>query len=234
MKGLNRIPSTQELLDIYNFLEKEDLSLKKLLESFSLSRFDARLGEILIQKIGKQWKKWNPVWLNEQLKHQVWPSVMGVLLEHVALLIPKNERPIFKAWKRCVMKNISKEPGAQFFIGLHGFAGRIMAQQSKAPVAPYTRWGYLAADLMVNKSVLRIEETTTLSPFCRRELLNKLLHQKQKISVSDYMIFLEGKVSRRTAELDLANCPRLKKIKNTRARIYSLYGQSELPTSHKR
>ncbi|MEK6577958.1 MAG: hypothetical protein AABZ55_01915, partial [Bdellovibrionota bacterium] len=124
MKGLKEIPSDTTLSGAYSVLQNSSKtpSLREIALWSQWSRFDPRLGELLVSWIAKHWREIPPQNLNELIFQQPWPEAVGVLIENVKILLPKKDL-LFNHWSACVMSGVSPAPHEQFFIGLRKFAG---------------------------------------------------------------------------------------------------------------
>ena len=228
MKGLSAIPQLGELQAAYHALELAQKpgnsfpSPKDLALFLQWVRFDARLGEIYIQFLLKNWKDLNPMALNQEIKRHPWPQVMGVLLEQILELgVWPAERLAFKNWSTCVMSEILPADYELFFIGTLGFAKTLMRQESQRPNRHYLRWRYLGREVLFSKAQNIQNQKTLLSPKIRREILRTILTKNRSITVTQYIDALEGQVSRRQAERDLNLVPGLRGRGKTRAKRWS-------------
>ncbi|MDZ4678443.1 MAG: hypothetical protein SGI74_13155 [Oligoflexia bacterium] len=219
MKGLSKIPTIKELQKSYDKIQSdEDLSLEDLSLFTQWSRFDPRLTEQLIQYFNKHWKKIHPVLFNEEICKQPWPTVVGVLLEFVSHLTLKPSRKLFKNWMNCVLSGVEVSSMSQFYIGIWSLGGAQMYRSSENSLKPFLKWGFLSDDVPFNKS---LKKPTTLSSLnVRMKILNKLIQENQIITVESYMLKLNGTVSRRQAERDLAQHKDLRAKGFTRNRVY--------------
>jgi len=89
-----------------------------------------------------------------------------------------------------------------FYIGVFAFAGKFQRREATEPIKVFSRWGYLSATPIVPLAQIK-NQTTSVNKRNRRILLKQLLKMKRKITVNDYIAHLDGRVSRRVAELDL-------------------------------
>lgn len=228
MKGLERIPSTDELQKAYDQLAKAqsrtEITVKQWSEWSQWCRFDPRLAEQLVVGLAESWTRLHPASLRDQLVREPWPQVAGVLFETAlaSAIIRREERKIFRSWAATVMANVPIAPWEQFFIGLRKVGGRQMALDAATPLLVYQKWGYLGRDLLVNKARSRMSErnVTLLSPKVRRIMRDELLSRRDRITVAEYRAALGERISARVAELDLANDDRLSPCGNTRGRFY--------------
>lgn len=215
MKGLLKIPSSQELEKAYTNLQSK---LKINEETFGLysqwARFDPRLAEILIGTLAKHWKNISPLLLHENLVKQPWPSSMGVILDFCQVVVSKSERKLFEKWKDLVLLEIPKENFGQYFIGLRAFGGHEMKKDSLLSLYPYLNWGYLGRDVLLKNAPLKI---SWIPLSLRKRRLKEL--KLSRVTVRSYREALENKVSQRQAQRDLKNSG-LKNLGSTQAKIY--------------
>ncbi len=229
MKGLASIPSTRELQLAYSALQSDarELSPLELTLWSQWARLDPRLAELWVDAISKRWKKISPFPLNAELQRQPWPSAAGPLLENIGKFkIDRDDRKIFGHWKDCVMSSILLASGELYFIGIHAFAGKAALAEAAQATRLYRRWGYAGTAILLNKAAQKIRPgtATLISRQQRLHVLRGLLQCHDRIDVSLYIRALQGHVARRTAELDLAAFPGLRKIGNTRSACYRRMG----------
>ncbi len=227
MKGLDKIPSAQDLSKTYDFLQftKTHASESELALWSQWTRFDPRLAEIFITYILKNWTRINPVQLNLQIKTQAWPSVFGVLMEQALMTISNADKTLFRHWKRCVMTSISPAPWELYFIGTRAFAGSEMRKDVEYSLNLYKRWGYFGRDYFLNHSKKLTSNSTHMDQKTRLKILKNLTLKKERITIHDYLIALNGGSTQRQAQRDLQKCQFLKKTGQTRARFYRLKKQ---------
>lgn len=227
MKGLATIPSKDELVAAYDVLgghverpvETQDLGLYS-----QWVRFDPRLAELLTYWVSRHWRSVNSFELNAALAAQPWPAAMAVILEQVrAFLVKRPEREAFTLWQKAVTHGCPKARFEMFFIGTMAPGGKLMRRAAEAPHRSFVKWGYLGADVFVNKASAGTAKT--LVPQDQRlAVLDALFKKKLRITVTDYRQALNGGVSRRQAELDLKNAAGVRAHGNTRARTYTRRG----------
>jgi len=118
------------------------------------------------------------------------------------------------------MSNIEKANNEIFFFGLFKFAGDQMKKEAIYASKPFTNWGYLGRDIMINKWAS--QKVTTTGPKARLQLLEELIHTQKIIKVEDYLERLKFSVSVRQAQRDLKNHPQLKPVGFTRNKFYQV------------
>lgn len=230
MKGLNKIPNQKQLSKAYKVLQvlPHSVCVKDLALWSQWVRLDPRLGEILIEYLSKFWEKQNPVEINQYLKRQAWPAAFGVLLEQVPFYYSqkmKNQqwnKKLFLYWSKCVMTDITRAKGEQFFIGIYKAGGKLVKEECFYSIKPYRQWGYFSKDLLINKA---LSTNKTLMPFSQRQvILDELLKSHKKITVQDYLEKMNFQIHRRQAQRDLKNHKKLKLQGQTKGKYYIKIG----------
>lgn len=222
MKGLGSIPNQKKLSKAYKALQAfpHSVCVKDLVLWSQWARLDPRLGEILIEYISKFWQKQNPVEINQRLKQQAWPAAFGVLLEQVPFYYSQHlkNKKLFLYWSKCVMTDIPRAKGEQFFIGIYKAGGKLVKEECFYSIKPYRQWGYFSKDLLINK-VLSTDKT--LIPLSQRQvILDELLKSHKKITVQDYLEKMNFQIHRRQAQRDLKNHKKLKPQGQTKGKHY--------------
>ncbi len=214
-------PDDSNLISTYNHVQKFPEDLTFFIKFYGWVRFDPRLGEILIQNLVRFWTQWNPMLIAAQLKTDPWPGVFGVLGSHAELLLDQKSRRQFRLWLSCCLSQIHlKREWPVFFIGNFSFGGKAIFSEAEESLAIYTRWGFLAKTAMIQPSKkLEMPTRTLLSQEFRLQKLRTLFSLKKRIRIVDYLKFLDFKVSKRTAELDLKKWA--KRHGRTRAATYT-------------
>jgi hypothetical protein len=221
------VPTVEQLVKAYDRLQfsPQSIEVQELVKFSQWTRVDPRLGTVLYRALPKVWKQCNPLEVNRELKDQAWPSAFGVLCDQVSQYSEfesQEERDLFESWAKCVLTGVKPAQGELFFFGGRKLGGKLMARDVAHNLPSYKRWGYFSKDLFDSK--VATKDQTLISKSQRLILLDKLLKQGGRVKVSDYMDFLEGKISRRIAEMDLKKFPRIKSDGNTKGRYYWLKG----------
>jgi len=221
MHGLEALPQIADLKNAYEKLQfhiPTPPTEKELALYSQWARFDARLGEIWIDHLANDWKKLNPISLNEELLRLPWPAAAGVLLEFVSNKIrDRSVRDHLLTWMHSVLYGIKPAPFQMFYISGRKPGSPSMLEDSELPLQEYRRWGFLARDSLVGKQSFDRGE---LSPDIRKKYLKKLCSSRMRIDLDTYWNEIGKVISRRQAERDLRECAWLKPVGNTRARQY--------------
>jgi hypothetical protein len=220
MKVQLQVPTQNDLICAYNLLQQHrSIDISQLVLFCCWSRFDPRLGQLTIEHLSTHWSKLNPLKVNLRLLKSPMPMTWGVLVDHLLLLESASNRPTIKKWRDCCLSNIKKGPSENFFIGLHAFAGKAQKEEAFNSLPLYKKWGYLSKDPMIPLTRNQLQcKKTLMSKSQRLQKLKVFLKSNKTFSIHDYISLLEGKVSLRTAEMDLKKFAH--RYGNTRASLY--------------
>lgn len=233
--GIEKIPTINDLKRAYDLLQfkwpkQSEYTLATLTElSYFcvLSRFDARLAEIIVEFFFENWRKINPVSFNALLLSEAWPNTAAVLLEFSAgaISVAKKECSVqFNLWRRIILCNLSKAGWEQFFIGAHPIGSRAMFDNARFPLVEYRKWGYFGREILFNKAV---PSQMSFDIATRIEIIKSLLEDNGRLDTNTYWAALGKSISKRQAERDLKACPFLEAIGKTKARVFHLKKLSE-------
>lgn len=220
MKGLNKIPSLKMLMHVYNELQSNsNFPVKKIVLWSQWTRFDPRLGEILIEYLKLNWKRMNPVELHYENLKSPWPQALGVLLEHIKSL-ELTDSHLFSIFSDLVTYSVEPIEYQAFAIGLYKPGGAELWERAVRPHPFFSKWGFFEAIPMLSK-MTTLNEQTLVSVEVRKNILRNLLKTKKQIRVQDYIEACRFAIHRRQAERDLLNFFKLKIKGKTRSRVYS-------------
>ena len=187
-------------------------------------RFDPRLGEQWLFSLAKMWRKFNPVLLHAETLKLHTPAVIGVLLDQCEkYLILKQDKKFFNAWKKIVLFQVKPARGESFLIGIHGFATLLLLEEVQFASQAYQRWGFGGKDVFINKFSQKQTnlQKSDLSPEVRLIILKELLKKKKRITVNDYLLACDLRISKRVAQKDLVLYSGLEAHGNSRARFFT-------------
>ena len=229
-KRLSSLPSHLDLERAYRRLQSKapylDSELPMFLEYAEWVRMDPRLGEIWLSKFKISWRTFSVLGFNDIVRKLTWPAVVGVLLEQFHTYeIVAEERLMFSHWKKIAMYGVDVVPYQIFFIGLSPLVSKSVDEASVAPLKSFSVWGFYGREVFLNKSQTRKPHRIEVSRESREQILNSLLDQKPRIQMKDYLEALGRPIPRRTAELDLKRCRRLRPYGATKARMYLRKGR---------
>ncbi len=213
------IPSLKDLENTYSTLSKPTtLPAHELIKYAAWSRFDPRLGEILVQYLQKFWMKQNPLALREENMRSQFPQIFLVLLEHVKCK-PHGDKKIFSYFKSIIEQDIHPVPYQSFTIGVFNLGGSLLFRKALRPHPFFKKWGFYESDPFFGKNLGK-KIGTQMDKITRKNILRQILTEKKVITVNDYLEACHFAVDRRQAERDLNTFYNLKKTGNTRGRKY--------------
>ena len=218
-----KIPSESEIESAFHNLRTKTVSEKNWITYSQWTRFDPRLGEVWLTSFYKNWQKINPVFLQQQNLEADNPAVLGVLLDQCeAFLIEKSLCSLFRTWKKVAVNGVKPAPGEIFLIGLHPFASESLLNEMVYASEIYRRWGFGGKDMFINKFAEKQKtiQKSILGSATRREILGQLIKSQERITVSDYLLACEWRVSRRVAQKDLSESPKIIPRGKSRGRFY--------------
>jgi hypothetical protein len=136
----------------------------------------------------------------------------------------------FRLWAEAVMEGIRAEYGGLYFVATRAPGGRLALLDAELSLECFRRWGFEGRELFRNKAMAFARDSrrarTWHSAERRRYVLDALVQEgwqgSRRLRTEDYRAALEGLISDRQAQLDLAAHPRLRARGNTRARWYEI------------
>ncbi|MCB0350335.1 MAG: hypothetical protein KDD38_04070 [Bdellovibrionales bacterium] len=224
-----KIPTLKDLENTYQILNsKAAIADSDLVKYAHWSRFDPRLGEILVGYIEKNWMKHNPISIRKENLKSQFPQALPVMLEHAKPQLTGNQgikkhledQNIFKHFQAIIEEGLLPAPYQSFSIGIYNPGGKLLRQKALNPHPFFKKWGFYETDPFYNKDGGK-NIGTHINPATRKNILRALLADKKTITVNDYLEACHFAVDRRQAERDLNTFYKLKKFGNTRSRTYS-------------
>jgi|GEM_PF-2091094 len=206
------LPSIQKLSKLYDTFLAGNVSEEILVLSSQWARFDARLGEIMIKFLAKNWQAFNPMQLNRLLQSTKWPAAFGVILSHVQEFERQSSDPLLNAFVKLVMTNIPRAGNELFFINLRSIGSQRQDQEVYYAIDIYRAWGFLWSQPMVI-----LKNKTRLKKHQRLRMLQAFIQDYKSFKVADYMKQCRGLITRRQAQRDLST---LESNGFTRSKIY--------------
>ena len=218
-----RIPSESEITKAFQELRAKNVKKQLWTLYAQWTRFDPRLGEAWLSSLAKFWKVINPLELREENLKTDSPAVMGVLLDQCEMfLIHNQEAKLFRAWKNVVLCDVLPASGEVFLIGLHPFGSMSMMNEMLLASKVYKRWGFGGKDIFINKFSEKQEtiQRSVLDKQTRFQILKDLLKVKKRITIKDYLLACESRISSRLAQIDLSTYPGLIAKGASKGRFY--------------
>ena len=225
---LESIPKTLDLQRAYGELQGLSpviLNEERIARYIRWSRFDSRLAEILVSYFVKNWRKLNPVQLNEALSLFAWGAAAGVLLEFAFANLKKSsdQLPKFKLWSALVMEGLPMEDFQLYFIGLQPLGGKSMREDAQYSLSEYKKWGFLGREVLLNKASFQADlKLRPLDKEVRQQKIKQLMDQHFQVNAKMYWKAVCESISLRQAERDLKSCEWLESFGQTKGRMYRL------------
>ncbi|MBI2082422.1 MAG: hypothetical protein HYT76_02535 [Deltaproteobacteria bacterium] len=195
----------------YHSLSGEELLVLALLQS----RYDPRLLEILIDFFAKEKFQINPVVFKQKLSQWDALPLMAVVGEYVLEITASLE---VKELMRYFMIGAHTVPLQLFFLGLYRIGGRKMEEMVQKPLWGFKKWGFLASDPPLPKEGQKIYLFDLTS---RLNLLKKLVSDKRRFRLRDYLEVIDYSISRQQALKDLRQVSWIRKKGVGKGTFYS-------------
>jgi hypothetical protein len=221
MLGLHKKPTPHSLLKAYNQLQSsKQISEDECILYAQWSRFDPRLGEILVQYLTQNWQQLNPMVLRQKNQNAPCPQALAVIFEHVKHN-KLQEAQIFHHFFHLCVDGIKPAPYQSYTIGLFQPGGMQLFLRALRPHPFYSKWGFYESTPLYTKWA-QVPQRTFLDRATRKRILREILKTKKQIKASDYIEACHYAIHPRQAERDLRSFFKLKIIGQTRSRLYSL------------
>ncbi len=162
-----------------------------------LSRYDARLFELLIQTMAARWEDIHWLKLRQAIIVNESPQVFGVIGE---ILSARN--PEIGNCFRFLMNGIGPAPIQYFYNHLYTPGSPLAQRAIDKRLREFEEWGFLASECPVLDADSK-KTAGRLSRGARLECLRILMSEKKMIGVRDYMRVLSHPISRQQALLDI-------------------------------
>jgi hypothetical protein len=165
-----------------------------------MSRYDPRLLGLLVSFLEKNWQRFNPLALRSLYESMRAPQVIAVMAEFLLRHSSRSEEK--RHFLEYLQMGLNPVPLQFFFHHLYSPAGHLMQKAVEAPLLEYKRWGFLAREApILDEAGRRVSGSRDAAS--RKNLLLRLLDERGRISLGDYIEALDHLVSRQQALLDI-------------------------------
>ena len=169
-------------------------------------RYDPRLLTILLQWVLEHWQDLDPQALRRSMRRMRWPQALAVVFEFARAADSNRELGLLADYVTARWPRL--DPAEQFFFDAARPGSRMAARSLGRSLSPYTKWGFVGTerpivDVGTKRAVGRYDRATRL------RILDRLLDERQVISLADYLEAVDNAVSRQQARNDLAGHPEL-------------------------
>lgn len=220
------LPSRDSLSKAYEEIQwaREPVDAERIVQWAHWSRLDARLAELLVRYLLARHGDLNPFVLWQANRRSPQPQALAVLVEFARILARETRSPEeeteFRVWSRIILKDLAPAEPQMFFLR----EGKPLPDRDFAVIEtsllPYRRWGFFGNEAIGAGKRVHSQRLTLMGKAERKRILDKLLQEKPRIRVDEYIQACGGRVHRRTAERDLAQDARLERMGITRASMY--------------
>lgn len=240
MRGLNPLPSQKDRLLAYNLLQansharseafhkakQRPISESDIIQFAQWSRFDPRLGEVLLSFLFQHWIFFDAMKLRKLNLVSAWPQALAVIFDHLVYTAKNSpqkmaEPSLIFAFTELITNGIEPVSYQSYTVGVFKFAGKELKSRAELPHPLFKKWGFYERDLLLPKNIIT-KTRTSLDRHTRKRILTELLRRRKEITVSDYLEACRHLIHRRQAERDLHDFFRLKKRGQTRRCVYFL------------
>jgi len=177
--------------------------VRLLVLASEMLRYDPRLMTILVQYCLCHFREINPTAIRGFYAEIETPQVWAVITEFVKVATDEKEA-IY--WAEYLQQGLRPAP-LQFLYHYLYLPGSHLAQRAvETGLWEYKKWGFLACERPTIDE--RNKKTAgSLDRNSRLNVLRKLIKEKGKISLTDYMTALDHSISRQQALIDLKSIP---------------------------
>ncbi len=179
----------------YAFEKKEELFTL----AADLSRFDPRLLEILVQYGKDHWQNLSPQLLRASMKKMEMPQTLGVIASFIQTALPEDKE--CRLFWNYVTAGLLPVETQFYFRDLYSPGGEQGLQTAKESLAEFKQWGFLGKGSLVIDPATR-KTIGTWDQASRLNILRRLLKEKRRLQISEYLEELRFTVSRQQALLD--------------------------------
>lgn len=133
------------------------------------------------------------------------PQVLGVIGEFIST---HRDDPECRAYFAYLATGLDPVSYQLFFPALYPPGSPLALREASESLREYKKWGFLSRERPLIDRETRATAGTP-PPETRRQILNRLLAARGKISIGDYLTALNHAISRQQAYLDLEAAPNL-------------------------
>ncbi len=220
---LKRIPTLNDLSRVYYELAQWGApaigtkkpwpytvdSLEGLLAlACDMARHDPRLFGILIIFLKDSWVKSNPLKLRNELKRCQTPQVIGVIGEFVK---SENKNAEVKYLFDYLTKGLKPIVWQLFFKGTYPPGSSHFEKIARKSLKEYRKWGFLSMERPV-VDLRTKRQVGSLARENRLRILESIIHEKDKVTLKEYLQAVDHSISRQQALSDIKSVKKLKPV----------------------
>ena len=219
-------PSRADLEQGYEELQwQAHLSPERVALLARWSRFDARLAELVVSHLAKNFQVQNPFALREVSVRLPMHESLLLLSEFAGIKVQRmdGKEPAreFNAWEATLMHDARPGPWQMFFVNSGTLRPEVDRAKISRSLKPYLKWGYFGVDDLASIKQSNAAATHThMRKLERLAVLETLIESGERFCVNDYLAACRGLIHRRSAERDLETHLKIKSTGFTRGRAY--------------
>ncbi|MBN1283453.1 MAG: hypothetical protein JXA24_06760 [Proteobacteria bacterium] len=165
-----------------------------------MSRYDPRLFDVLVSFLDRRWGALDPLAIRSTYAFMETPQTIAVMAE---FLLGRQGHPDEKRFFfEYLQKGLAPVPLQLYYHYLYRPGGELMMRAAEAPLQEYKRWGFLAREAPVLDEAGR-RTVGSRDAASRRNILVRLLEERKRIRMVDYLAALDFGISRQQALLDM-------------------------------
>lgn len=171
--------------------------------AFEMLRYDPRLLTILVIYCLEHFREINSAEIRALYNDMQTPQTIAVLVEFIKRATSDKE---LLYWAEYLQRGLSPVSPQFFFHYLYTPGGALADRAIERNLREYKRWGFIASERPTIDQKTK-KTVGSFDPTARRNILEKLLHERHSITLVDYISALDHAISRQQALLDLKAIP---------------------------
>jgi len=178
-----------------------------------MSRHDPRLFSILVRFLLEKWSTLQAQKIRLLYSAMSAPQTIAVMAEFLLRSgVIEDEVRYFLEY---LQRGLRPVPVQFYFHHLYVPGGNLMQRAVDESLNEYKRWGFIAREAPVIDDASR-RTIGTHDAVTRKNILGKLIKDRKRITLSDYLGAVGNKISRQQALLDIKSTPGIKLVGNGR------------------
>jgi len=165
-----------------------------------MSRYDPRLFGLLVAFLDLHWRELNPLSIRSNYESMQTPQAIAVMAEF--LLGQEGLSDEKRFFLEFLQRGVEPVPVQLYYHYLYTPGGDLMLRALEAPLFEYKKWGFLAREAPVLDEAGR-QTAGSRDAASRRNILLRLLEERNRIRMVDYLAALDFGISRQQALIDM-------------------------------
>lgn len=162
-----------------------------------MSRFDPRLFGILVEFFVNHWRELNPTRLRGFYKEMNTPQAIAAVGEFLTGAVEGEDVRFFAQYISAGLRPVAPQ---FYYYNLYSPGGRLAQRALEEGVCEYKKWGFFASE---RPTLEKKHGVGSFDSSARRNILQRLLGEKEEIGLKDYLEALNFSISRQQALIDI-------------------------------